>query len=411
MTFRDRMELDEVQQKLFDALGKMTIIDAHEHIKPEKERLTKTFDWAWLLCGYLIKDLQSAGLSTDFDPTDNSLSPRQKWERVKPYWQAVRWGTYARGLRLSLAEWCGVEDVTDGNIEEIGKKLNENNRPGFYREALGKKCLIERVIACTDDWHGYEGDFLRLILFLPLLHTREELDRYEKFTGRPMRNPKQVLNALEKLVADAVEANVVGFKTRAVAMGPYDRATVQRLLTRVIRGEALTAAEQPYMNRFIHEMALRLIRGTGKPVAVHCGVWDDFRRQDVMNFFETLQRFGEIHFDLFHMGMPAVREMAFVGKNLPNVSLNLCWSPLVSQHMMESALAEYLDIVPTSKVIGFGGDYHWNPELTWGHLVMARESLARVFAARIRRGMIDFDGSVEVLRAWLYDNPKRIYGI
>jgi predicted TIM-barrel fold metal-dependent hydrolase len=146
-------------------------------------------------------------------------------------------------------------------------------------------------------------------------------------------------------------------------------------------------------------------------VGVHCGVWKDFRTQYVMNFFETLERFEDVHFDLFHMGMPAVREMAFVGKNLPNVSLNLCWSPIVSQHMMESALQEYLDLVPTSKIIGFGGDYHWNPELTFGHLQMARESLARVFAARIKRGMIDFDGAVAVLHAWLYDNPKRIYAI
>ena len=79
--------------------------------------------------------------------------------------------------------------------------------------------------------------------------------------------------------------------------------------------------------------------------------------------------------------------------------------------MMENALQEYLDIVPTSKFLAFGGDYHWNPELTWGALRMARESLARVFAARIRRGMIDTDGALGVLKTWFYDNPKRIYSI
>ena len=411
MAFADRIELDELQRQLFDEMAKMRIIDAHEHLWPEKERLAKTFDWAWLLQGYLVGDLASAGLSRSVDPLDNNLTARQKWEKIKPYWNAVKWGTYARGLRLSLKEWFGVDDITDENFEEIGRKLNENNRPGFYREALGKKCNIERVIVCQQSWKGFEDDLLRVIVFLPKLNTHADLEYYEKFIGRPMRTPKQVLAALEKFVADAVEAGVVGFKTSAAPMGAYDRAGAQRLLVRVIRGESLTAAERPTMNRFLHEIALRIIHRTGKPVAVHCGVWGDFRELDVMNFFETMQRFGEMHFDLFHMGVPSVREMAFVGKNLPNVSLNLCWCPLVSQHMMENGLQEYIDIVPTSKFIAFGGDYHWNPELTWGHLQMCRESLARVFAARIRRGMIDFDGSVAVLKAWLYDNPKRIYGI
>jgi hypothetical protein len=79
--------------------------------------------------------------------------------------------------------------------------------------------------------------------------------------------------------------------------------------------------------------------------------------------------------------------------------------------MTEHALNEWLDVVPVSKIIGFGGDFIWNPENTWGHLQMCRESLARVFASRIRRGLIDPDGALEILRAWMYENPKRIYGL
>jgi len=106
-----------------------------------------------------------------------------------------------------------------------------------------------------------------------------------------------------------------------------------------------------------------------------------------------------------------VRQAAFVTKNLRNTSTNLCWTYLVSQHMTETSLQEWLDIVPVSKVIAFGGDYVWNPQMVWGHLVMCRESLARAFAARIRRGMMDLEGATGVLRGWMYDNPKRIYRI
>ena len=411
MAFADRIVLDELEQQLYDELSRMTIIDTHEHLKPEKQHLSKRFDWSWLLMGYLIHDLRSAGLDPKLDPWDNSTPPGRKWEMVKPYWQAVKWGTYARGLRLALAEWFGVDDITDDTWEMIGHKLNEHNKPGIYRKALAEKCRIERVICSNTEWTGYEGDLLRVIVAVPRIVTPADLSYYERLTGLPIRNAKQAYGALEKFFEDAERAGVVGFKTVACPMGPYDRSAVQRLLIKVGQGQALSFEEQPVMNRYFYELAFRLLRGTDKVVAVHCGVWGDFRTLDVMNFYQTIARFPGIKFDLFHMGMPSVRQMAFVGKNLRNASLNLCWSYLVSQHMAENALAEWLDIVPTTKVFGFGGDFVYNPQAVWGHLVMCRESLARVFAARIRRGMMDVDGAIAVLRAWMYENPKRYYGL
>ena len=409
MTFRDELVLDDLEQRLYDELAAMTIIDAHEHYKPEKDHLKNTYDWAWLLRGYLLHDLVSAGLRADFEPFDNSLTPARKWDEVKPYWDAVRWGTYARGLRFTLKEWFGVEDITDDTFERVGEKLNEDNTPGVYERALAEKCSIERVIISNTEWHGYEIDLFRIIVGFPYVATSEDVAYYEKLTGESIRTAAEFRKGIEKFIADALEAGVVGFKASARPAGECDDAGIDRLLAKISAGGNLSAGDRPAMDRFIHEESLGHIRGTDKVVAVHCGVWGDFRALDVMNIFQTLARYRDVRFDLFHMGMPSVRQMAFVGKNLPNVSLNLCWSPLVSQHMMESALQEWLDLVPVNKVFGFGGDFIWNPEQTWGHLVMCRESLAKVFAARIRRGMIDLDGAVEVLETWMYDNPKRYY--
>lgn len=51
---------DEMEQRIFDELSKMTIIDAHEHLRPEAQYSKAPMDWAWLL-QYVINDMVAAG--------------------------------------------------------------------------------------------------------------------------------------------------------------------------------------------------------------------------------------------------------------------------------------------------------------------------------------------------------------
>jgi len=84
---------------------------------------------------------------------------------------------------------------------------------------------------------------------------------------------------------------------------------------------------------------------------------DDFRQLDPRHNIPLFQKYLETKFDLYHMGMPWVRDTAFIAKNYHNVYLNLCWSHIVSSHMTVSGLLEYFDIVSVNKIIAFGGDY------------------------------------------------------
>jgi predicted TIM-barrel fold metal-dependent hydrolase len=111
------------------------------------------------------------------------------------------------------------------------------------------------------------------------------------------------------------------------------------------------------------------------------------------------------------MGVPYVHECGFLGKNYPNVYLNLCWSHIIAPEMIVRAIAEMLDYVPTNKVFGFGGDFLYNPEQTWGALQIAKENLSEVFARKVERGMMGVDEAEEILRLWLYENPAKAYGL
>jgi predicted TIM-barrel fold metal-dependent hydrolase len=114
-------------------------------------------------------------------------------------------------------------------------------------------------------------------------------------------------------------------------------------------------------------------------------------------------------FDLYHLGMPMVRDTIVIAKNYPNVYLNLCWTHIISQAQTCSGIDELLDQVPVNKVLAFGGDYGRPVEKVVGHLHMAREDYAGVFGARIDAGMMSFGDAMGILRLWFWENPLRLY--
>jgi len=154
---------------------------------------------------------------------------------------------------------------------------------------------------------------------------------------------------------------------------------------------------------------LNMAAGLGLVVAVHTGMWGDFRTLDPKLMISVIMRHPSTRFDLYHMGMPWVRETGIIGKNFPNVWLNLCWCHIISPKMTCSALDEWIDLVPINKIIAFGGDYGKPVEKVYGHLVMARENIARVLGGRIKDGLMTEEEAISIAKKWFYHNPKELY--
>jgi hypothetical protein len=111
------------------------------------------------------------------------------------------------------------------------------------------------------------------------------------------------------------------------------------------------------LRSYITDQMMDMAAELGLVVAVHTGVWGDFRALDPKHMIQTIIRHPGTKFDIYHMGVPYVRDAAIMGKNFPNVWLNLCWCHILSPKMACSAMDELIDLVPVNKVIAFGGDY------------------------------------------------------
>ena len=147
------------------------------------------------------------------------------------------------------------------------------------------------------------------------------------------------------------------------------------------------------------------------PVAVHTGYWGDFRKLDPKHMLSFAMRRQDVRFDMFHLGMPMIRDAIMIGKTLPNVTLNLTRCPVISQVQTVHALDEIIDMVPVNKVTAFGGDYRVAVQKVYGHLVMAREAVAAALSRRVEAGDFDMAEALRIARMWFYDNPARIYGL
>jgi predicted TIM-barrel fold metal-dependent hydrolase len=113
-------------------------------------------------------------------------------------------------------------------------------------------------------------------------------------------------------------------------------------------------------------------------------------------------------FDLFHIGYPYTNELITMIKMYPNSYINLCWIPEISVNLYKNTLNLLIDIIPSNKIFGFGGDYLF-VEGTYGAQKIARKALLEVLYKRVESKYFSFEEAVEFAEKVLNKNPKSIY--
>lgn len=410
------MKTSATETRLIEAMSEMDIIDAHEHLGPEEERLGIRVDALHLFGHYCRTDLICAGMTPEqYDSlTDVSIPLERRWATFRPFLPHVRHCSYARPAFEAAREFYGFDDIDDETYQPLSERMAAENTPGIYGRVLRDKCRILTSLTQCGRIVSDGG------LLTPLLHmatyaevqsaerieelaaemcmTVGDLDDYTELARKGLENWKsQGVVGVKMMSAPAVQAE-------------SDRQAAADAFALILDGAKLgPEAGQSLYTYMIHEM-MDMCAELDLVVAVHMGMWGDFRDLDSEWMISALPRHPETRFDLYHMGMPRVRVAGVIGKNNPNAWMNLCWTHIISQRMTVSALDEYIDMIPLNKIIGFGGDYSSRClEKVYGHLEMAREDIAEVLGRRIDRGVMGHDEAVEICRLWLYENPKQLY--
>ena len=411
------MKLDRIETEMFDALAEMPVIDAHEHLRPEAERVARKVDFFLLFSTYCRADLCSAGMAPEvYDRLrdDPEMDVAAKWKAFEPFYPMIRHGSYARPARIWLREVLGFDDLTKQNYQAVSAGLQEWNVPGLYDRVLREMCHVRTALVANDTYQEYDFGLLKPLWRLISFTGDGRIGDF--LAARPEGAVKPIEEYLEWMEQDLERYLQRGRAGVKAICFPFETPDLKRAdgIFRSLQapgGRTLTGAERATLTSAIYDRALGLAERHGLTVAVHSGVWGDFRESQPTYLIPMATRHPGVSFDLFHLGMPFVREAVMIGKMFPNVSLNLCWNTVVSPELTFRMLDECLDLVPINDLIAFGGDYNLPVEKVYGHLKMTQEVVARVLAKRIRREEMDAAEALRIAGMWFHDNAVRIYGL
>jgi len=402
---------------LIAAMEQMPVIDSHEHLPDERSLNAEQADvFNRIYCHYSVTSAVSAGFPGDIQALkDTTVSLEERWRRFRPYLDAIRHTGYARSAQITAREIYGIDQINGATYQELSGKLQAANKPGLYDHILRERCRIERVLN-QGPWHGGKGGYAVSVSRdfggldrQPAEVMKARYEEVERARGGRFDNLTELVTFW---LAHLVETGHVGLKFAAhMTVEPVDDAVAEGLFKQ-FNVAPLNDEASRVLGTWIMHKAIELAPEYGLTVAVHCGLaaacWGDFAPLTPMNVIPFLMRYRDTVFDLYHGGIPWVRETAVIGNQYPNANLNLVWTHRISPYMTEHVLNEWIDLVPTNKIIGFGGDLSV-PEKVYGVLKMTQENIARALAVRLSRGQMSETQAVEICRNWLYDNPKRIY--
>lgn len=418
--------MDRNRQVLFDEMAGIRTLDCHQHLWPESERVAVEADILLLFHTYAFNDLMSAGMKVQpgdhghgrniLRDTDTPLDER--WKFVSPWLDQIKYGTSYRATAIALRDLYGIDELNDQTYREASEKIRAANKPGLYRWVLRDRSnirtsLVQNLVALgyveNLPTHGgvltpvYGGPSCYQYPIGPLVKHLEE-----KF-GSPIHDLDTYLEILTRFLSGLRESGFAAFKyyaTKPRLVPDYDAAR------KVFMEFVDPGQPHPIVEAVILDHVFKKAAEWDWTVSVHCGgAYMDTRTYDTRYIIDTVSRYPETRFDLFHLGVPFTREIIYIAKMYANTTLNLCWCPVLSESMTRTAINEILDAVPVNKVIAFGGDYAGDVENTYGCLMMTRETLAEALAERIALGRLDLDDARQISRMWFHDNPEKIYRI
>lgn len=408
--------------------------DTHEHLPPEIRRIgeksTGNLDFSYLFSHYLDSDLLSAGMSQNnydqfFGSDANSL---EKWNLISPYYQHTRGTGYGQCLRKSLKMLWDIDDIDASNCNEITQLLNEHVKPGFYRDILQKKTLIEHVqINSLDFDEVYRDDQADSDLFSHdfgtlKISTQWDINVLAHILGSEITSLTDahdaIVAALSRWGKIAISIKDPCAYWRDLDFHAVSDGDASRIMTRYLLNKDLVSTEEyNAVGNNLFRYALKESEKYNLPVKIHTGYIAGANHMNLHRVKKNLEHlqtvisdFPNIRFVLMHITYPLQNELLAMAKHFSNVYVDMCWSWIIDPITSTEFLSKFLVTVPHNKIFTFGGDFI-PVELIPGHAQMAREGIARSIDQLLRDDYIQRNEVQALIAKLMNGNASKFFDL
>ena len=370
-------------------------------------------------------------------PVDDPAHTKRYFE----LWRASRLTGYCRPIEMACRDLLGMEYV-EKNAQAIGRAIGTiigKDPRKSYRSVLRDRANVRWLIkdavstpqATADE--DYPTDFIRFNYRddgLLSIRSRADVNAREELWNRAVHSVCQLVAGLnESISACLATGKITSFKigvpySRSLAFTEPTLHEAEKGFSRLMNvtpgptvdgNVSRPSAEElrPLQDYLVHQYARR-IEAEGLGLQVHTGylagnsgVLNNIR---VMEMVPFIIRYPRLRFDLFHAGWPYTEEHAVIGKEFPNVWLNLCWAWAMNPATMQRVLDSWLASVPHVKIFAYGGDTD-SPICEYGYARQARVGIARVLQRWVARGDASLADAKEVAADIMLHNGCRFHGL
>ena len=421
-----------LEREIREALDGVRLIDTHEHLDTEEEFIAQHVDFGRLFLHYANCDLISAGCPPqDIErlQSDTTMSPRDKWALIAPYWEYIKDTGYARCLEVAIRDLYGLDGLRAETVEALSERMAASRRRGYYREVFDKAgiamALWNRLDRLGPIPRMWTPNYDHTIFAQDMLASFTSLvEGWQMGWGREILCLDDYLGVIEeRFAAHAQKASAIKFGLayeRPLFFEDRARGEVEPIFNRLLNAGWERNVSMPTMQElralqdYLVHFALRQCARYHLTAKFHTGLQEGngntIRNSRAALLGNLFFKYPRVKFDIYHISYPYQDELLTLAKNFPNVAIDFCWMWIINPAAGRRALSEYLDAVPANKIHGYGGDFIFI-EGSYGHAVMARENIARVLADKVANGAMSVERAITVGRWLLRDNPIYWFGL
>jgi len=403
----------------------LKVVDTHEHfLDPEVLKKSTLMDFMLLLCHYPFVDFVSAGL----DPkslhslTGDSLSIKEKWNTIKPYWDISFNTAYNRIALLAADSLYGIKDINETTIGPLSGKIKNAYQSDWFRQVINDKCNIESLILDGNEFKVDGVKIYNVRRFEPwlIINSKHTVNSLSSKQNNKIKTLEDFVKSLETSFKKAVDEGIVAVKIDIAYTRSYNFEDVQTEAARKVFRSIMnkpeekikTNAEAKPLQDFMLFRLLDCAKKYKIPVAFHTGLMSGSRKS-IENADPTLltnlfQIYPDVNFVLFHGSYPFGGEISAIVKNFSNVYMDLSWIYAISPSYSARYLHEWIETIPAGKIMAFGGDVEFC-ESAYGELIIAKQIITMVLAEEVRRRYFSENEAKIVAKLILHDNAVRFY--
>ena len=173
----------------------------------------------------------------------------------------------------------------------------------------------------------------------------------------------------------------------------------------VFRGDLDKAQVTAFQDWVVHE-CLKLASERDWPHQVHVGT-HNLTQSNPLPLEALAARYPRVKFVQLHC-WPFLSEAGWLAKYHPNVYIDTCWQPILNPAYYEQAMRQWLNYLPTTKLMG--SQDATIGEMAAGSALFVRELLAEALLGASEKSAAGKDELFEIAQNILHRNALTIYG-